>query len=191
MIGLIPQIFLGFMRAQRGAAGVAECLRAVDLPEDHHFSIGELFDDTSWQRLFSAGAEICGLDRSTADYRFGRYAADDLARRFPGFAAGVSSLREMLLRQVQIHHQLARSMRDPVARRQVAQKFEVVEEGDALVIRYRSPNDHLDLYRGAADRFAELFDERVTLVAEDHRTGSGADYVLRLKFHGRPAGAPA
>lgn len=192
MIGLIPHLLLGFLHEQRGAAAVEASLRAADLPGDHRFYLDRPYEDDTWRRLFAAGAAECGLDQATFDYRFGRYVADDFARRFPGFFVGVSTVRGMLLRQVQVHYQLARSMRDPETRRQVAQKFEVVEDGDVLTIHYRSPNDHLNLYRGAADRLAELLGERIELVAEDRRTGAGADYLLRLTFHGRvPAGAPA
>lgn len=192
MIGLIPHLFLGFIREQRGAAAVEASLRAADLPADHRFYLDRPYDDDTWRRLFAAGAAQFGLDAATFDYRFGRHVADDLAQRFPGFFVGVSSVRGMLLRQIQIHYQLARSMRDPETRRQVAQKFELVDDGDVLTIHYRSPNDHLNLYRGAADRLAELLGERIELAAEDRRTGPGADYLLRLTFHGRgPAGAAA
>jgi hypothetical protein len=190
VIGLIPHLALGFIRQQRGDAAVEASLRAADLPGDHQFYIDRPYDDDTWQRLFAAGAAELGLDLAAFDYQFGRYVADDLAGRFPGFFVGVSDLRGMLLRQIQIHYQLARSMRDPEMRRLVAQKFELVEDGEVLTIRYRSPNDHLNLYRGAAHRLAELLGERIEIAAEDRRTDAGADYLLRMTFHGRaPAGA--
>ena len=188
MIGLIPHLFLGFIHHERGAAAVENSLRAAGLPADHRFYIDRPYDDATWRRLFACGAAELGVSADEFDFRFGRYAADDLAGRFPGFFVGCTDLRGMLLRQIQIHYQLSRSMRDPEQRRLVAQKFEVVGDGEPLQIRYRSPNDHLQMYRGVTDRLCELVGERVEIAAERLGAGPGADYVLRISFRGR---APA
>lgn len=184
MIGLIPHLLTEFLRREGGEAALRGALAAADLPEDQRFHFDRPFDDRVWRRLFDAAATQLAREPAALDYQFGRFAAEQLLARFPGFFVDVTDVRSALLRQVKIHDLLARTISEPEARAIVAQKFVVVEDGPALVIRYRSPNDHLGFYRGVLDRVAEYMQERVRLSVEDRRSGAGADYLLRLTFLG-------
>lgn len=184
MIGLIPHLLTEYLRREGGEEALRRALAAAGLPEDHRFHFDRPFDDAIWRRLFESAAAQLVRAPAALNYHFGQFAAEQLLARFPGFFVDVTDVRSALLRQVKIHDLLARTIHDPEARAIVAQKFSVVEDGAALVIRYRSPNDHLEFYRGILDRLAEHMRERVRLSVDDRRTGAGADYLLRLAFLG-------
>lgn len=182
MIGLMHQVLFAYVESTSGTEAVAAMREEVGIASEHVFRMDRSYPDDEWQKLVAAGITRSTQTAEQFEFGLGRFAADMLHAKFAGFFAGKPSLHEMLRRQMSIHNQLARTMPDEASRRAVNDKFQLVSDGDELVVHYRSPNDHLVLYRGIADRLTEVLGEPFDMQVEDLRVGSGADYILRMRF---------
>ncbi len=159
MVGLICDLLLNFVERNCGAGAVAEVRRRAGIPEERVFRMDTVYEDEEFQRLFAATAERVGLAGDALEASFARYAGEDLKLRFPGFWAGATSTREMLLRQPRIHNAMTSSARDTTMRARILDKFRVTPAPDGVVLQYSSPNQLCVFYRHMVGWLAEQFGE--------------------------------
>lgn len=182
MIGIIHEILLDFVRKNLGDDAVTELRKRAGV-EEKQFRLDTDYDDAEWRRLVGAAIELAGGDSDGVQKAFAHYAGEDLVLRFPGFFKGAKSARDMIKRQPVIHNNLATGLSEE-ARRRVADKFELEEKGDSLVMHYRSPNQLCAVYIGLAEWVAEHFGEKLE-VKHERCLKKGADECeIELRFPG-------
>ncbi len=163
MVGVIHQLFFGFIQKNLGDAAVAEVKRQAGVAEDRQFRMDAAYPEEEWQKLLGAAVKLAGQPAQDIELAFARYSGEELAKRMPGFFQGCTNTLEFLKRQPAIHNMMASSVRDSKMRQQITDKFRV-EGGDReTVTRYVSPNRHCMLYRGLAQWVAEYYQERIEI----------------------------
>jgi hypothetical protein len=150
MIGLIQKLLLDLVEEKRGPEAVATVRERAGVPPDRVFRISEPYPDDEWQRLLGAAAEALGLDQEQTLEAYADVFARDALTRFAGWFETSRGAREMLERQVIIHNVFASGLRDPEARRAVADKFRIERQADRIVTHYRSANKLCAMYRALA-----------------------------------------
>lgn len=181
MVGLICDLLLNFVERNCGAGAVAEVRGRAGVPEGRVFRMDTVYEDEEFQRLLAAAAERMELTTDALEASFARYAGEALKLRFPGFWAGATSTREMLLRQPRIHNAMTSSARDTTLRARILDKFRIVPTPDGVVLHYSSPNQLCVFYRHMVAWLAEQFGEEAE--SEERRClKRGAD---RCEIHVR------
>lgn len=184
MIGVIHQLFFGFVEKNFGADAAAEVKRRARLPENHEYRMDTVYPDDEWQRILAAAVELSGLDAEKAELAFARYCGEELSVKMAGFFKGCTSTRELLKRQPSIHNMMAGSLRDEAARQQVTDKFRIEEADGETITRYVSSNRHCTLYRGLAEWVSEYYKERIEVREPRCQKRGDPECEIRVKYLG-------
>lgn len=146
MIGLIHHVLFKLIEAEAGKDALADVRRRAGVAADRVFRINENYDDAEWRRLFDVSCDVLELSSERAVELYADYFLTDALARWPTWFEISRNSREFLRRQVSIQNGFYTAIRDPEIRRKLSAKFHIEERGDALVTRYRSPNQLCGLY---------------------------------------------
>ena len=163
MVGLIQKLLMDLIEESAGAEASAEVKRRADVPADRVFRMDEFYDDEEWRRLFAATCEVLNITPEQAEEAFADFFFKDSQRRWPMWFKMSKNAREFLIRQPAIHNGFATGVRDAEARQAITDKFEVKENGQDLVVHYRSPNKLCGLYMKLAERTINLYGDDATV----------------------------
>jgi predicted hydrocarbon binding protein len=184
MVGVIHQLFFGFVEKNFGKAAVAEVKRRAGVAADQDYRMDAAYPDDEWQRIVGAAVELSGLAAEQAELAFARYCGEELSVRMSGFFDGCKSARQFLERQPSIHNMMASSVRDPVAKKKVGDKFRIETSNGETVTHYTSPNRHCTLYRGLAEWVAEHYRERIEIREPRCQKRGDPECEIRVKYLG-------
>jgi hypothetical protein len=185
MIGVIHQLFFGFVEKNFGAAAVATVKQNAGLAKEQAFRMDASYSDEEWQRILTAAVKLSGLPAEQAELAFARYCGEWLHANMAGFFKGVSTTRDLILRQPNIHNMMASSVQDAGARQRVLDKFRVEQTEGGTVTHYASPNHHCTLYRGLVEWAAEKFKERVEVSESRCQKRGDPECEIRVKYLGK------
>jgi hypothetical protein len=87
----------------------------------------------------------------------------DALSRFPKWFEMSANSREFLERQVTIHNVFASGVRDPGARKAVADKFHIEKRPGEIVTHYRSPNRLCSMYKSLARWLFRHYGDEATI----------------------------
>ena len=191
MLGILVATLVEFIEAKGGAVRRAQICERAGFAPGEKIRFDTEYDDHLWQRLYRAA--LAGLAEddptrpspSALEREYAFFAGEWLARRFPGMLDGVGSARDLLLRQPRIHNTLGRAHRSAATRQRVESKFNVEEQGDALVVTYTSPNDMPGFYLSLVEWVGFKFHERIAVDHSERRESGRTVHVFRLRFLGR------
>lgn len=150
MVGLIPKLFLDWIRQTGGAEAEAQVRAKAGIPEDRLYRIDVPYDDEEWVRMFRAGQEVLGVEEDHAESAFAKYFYHDALTRWPTWFEISPTARHFIERQPVIHNGFARSAQTADGRDRVENKFSLEKHPHRLVMRYRSSNRLCGFYRALA-----------------------------------------
>jgi hypothetical protein len=163
MVGLIQKLLLDLVEEQAGAEAVSEVRRRADVPPDRVFRISETYSDEEWRRLFRAACEVLGSNEEQVLEAYAEAFGRDALSRFPRWFEMSKSSREFLERQATIHNVFASGLRDPAARKAVADKFRIERREREIVTHYHSPNRLCPLYKSLARWMFRHYGDEATI----------------------------
>jgi hypothetical protein len=184
MVGVIHQLFFEFVEKSFGAAAAAEVKRRAGIAEGQEHRMDTAYPDEEWRRIVGAAVDLAGLDAEKAELAFARFCGEALSQRMAGFFKNASNAREMLKQQPTIHNMIASSLRDPAAKRKVADKFRLEEANGETITHYVSPNRHCALYRGLAEWVAGYYRERVEIREPRCQKRGDPECEIHVKYLG-------
>ncbi len=184
MVGVIHQLFFEFVEKTFGAATVAAVKSKAGVPQGQEYRMDVAYSDEEWRRIVGAAVELSGLDAEKAEIAFARFCGEALSQRMAGFFKTSKSTRDFLKQQPTIHNMMASSVRDPAAKRKIADKFRLEEVNGETVVHYASPNRHCALYRGLAEWMAEYYRERIALEEPRCQKRGDPECEIHVKFLG-------
>ena len=184
MVGVIHQLFFGFVEKNFGKAVVEEVKRKAGLPPGQDYRMDAAYPDDEWRRIVGAAVELSGLPAEQAELAFARYCGEELSQRMGGFFQGCKSAREFLERQPSIHNMMASSVSDPAAKKQIVDKFRLEVGNGETITRYASPNRHCTLYRGLAEWVAEYYRERIEISEPRCQKRGDPECEIHVKYLG-------
>lgn len=184
MVGVIHQLFFGFVQKNFGDAAVAEVRRRAGLEAGKEFRMDAAYPDDEWRRILGAAVELSGLPAEQAELAFARYCGEELSTRMSGFFKGCKTAREFLERQPSIHNMMASSVGDPAAKQQIVDKFRLEGRDGETVTRYASPNRHCTLYRGLAEWVAEYYREKIEVSEPRCQKRGDPECEIHVKYLG-------
>lgn len=147
MVGLVPKLFLDWIRQTGGAEAEAQVRTKAGIPKDRKYRIDTPYDDEEWVRMFHAGQEVLEVDGDQAELEFADYFYQDALMRWPTWFEISPTARHFIVRQPVIHNGFARSAESADGRDKIENKFELEEHPHRLVMRYRSSNRLCGFYR--------------------------------------------
>lgn len=112
MLGILVTTLVEFIEAKAGAVRRAQLCERAGLAPGEKVRFDTEYDDGLWQRLYRTA--LAGLadddparpSTSALEREYAFFAGEWLVRRFPGMLDGVTSARDVLLRQPRIHNTL-------------------------------------------------------------------------------------
>ncbi|SEO42443.1 heme NO-binding domain-containing protein [Aquisalimonas asiatica] len=159
MIGLIQHTLLVLLEKEGGTALKQRILTDCGLDPETYFPIHQDFSDTECAALITAAAMNMRVDEQTLWGLYADHFLEEAKAIFPRFFELAPSARDFLLRQPTIHCAFGAGLRDPQAREQVRDKFQITEDGGDLIVRYRSHLQLCQLYGALAERVLRLYDQ--------------------------------
>ncbi|QIT55087.1 heme NO-binding protein [Aquisalimonas sp. 2447] len=184
MIGLIQHTLLVLLEREGGTSLRERILADCGLPVDSRFAIHKDFADIECSALITAAAARMDIDEETLWGLYADYFLEEAHQLLPRFFEMAPTARDFLLRQPTIHCTFGAGLRDAEARSQVRDKFHITEDGDDLVVRYRSNLQLCKLYRALAERVLALYGETGEIQEEMCRHHGHEACVFRIRFHG-------
>jgi hypothetical protein len=166
VIGVIPSLLLNFVDQNWGTEVVQQIKSDTGLPADFVFHMHIYYDDEQWRTLWNNTVKTVHMDSDTLEWEFGYYSGEALTTQFSGFMSGITSARQMIVRQPRIHNSLSMSIADPEHRKSVNEKFYLEEMPDTTIMHYASPNRMCVFYKSLAYYVAEAFNEDIEI--EEH-----------------------
>lgn len=162
MIGLIQRVLIDLVHQHGGDEAVHAICRQAGVPPERDFRIDTDYADGECLRLIEATGEHFGLDEKTLYRLYADHFIKESRKLFPMFYQMSSSAREFLMRQPRVHDTMASSLRSEASRDRVRDKFSVEEDGDTLVVTYRSPNRLCGLYEALFERLLDEYGDTGT-----------------------------
>lgn len=160
MIGIIQHILIKLVRDEFGQDIVDTILSKVNLPSGFQFRIDTNYSDEEFQLLFRTCCETAGWDEQEACERYAVYFLKEAKQLFPQFFLMSKTSKELLLQQPSIHNSLGAGLKDKAEHKKVADKFRVEEDGNSLLVYYKSPNQLCPLYIALANAVMEEYEEK-------------------------------
>lgn len=183
MIGIIHETLAETLLDLGGEELKLQVFRCAGLAETTHFRINRNYSDAEFHRLFAFAKSLTGADEA---YLFDAFSARFLIKAqalFPRFFEMASGAEDFIRRQAAIHAVMGASLRDPTERRDLEDKFSVLEAGNGFTrVRYRSPNRLCGLYRSLARAVAAHYGESVQIDSECCAKQGGTDCIFQLSF---------
>lgn len=182
MVGYIQYVLVGLVRELGGEDAVTAVCQKAGLTTAPSFRIDTDYSDSECLALIKATGEHFQL---TNEQLYAAYADGFILAaksQFPKFFAMASSAKDFLRRQPRIHQTLASSIRDADTRQQVGAKFELVEDGEQLVVRYHSKNGLCGLYEALFQRLLEEYGETGSMTHHrcQHRGHDYCEFFLQF-----------
>lgn len=182
MIGLIQHTLLVLLEKEGGPSLKRQILTDCGLDPNTYFPIHRDFPDEQCSALITATARNMNVDEQTLWGLYADHFLEEAQEIFPRFFHLAPCARDFLLRQPTIHCAFGAGLRDPEARDQVRDKFQITEDGSDLIVRYRSRLQLCQLYGALAERVLLLYDEAGS-VEELHCRHQGHDAcTFRIRF---------
>lgn len=163
MVGLVHELLFAFIKDNLGEEALCEVKKRSNIPLDQTFRLDTYYSDQEWQFILRNTLDIAGLNQDDAETAFASYFGKAVLKEFPGFFAGASSVKEMVLRQPKIHNCIGTGVADPKFRKTITDKFSLEEKENGTIMHYVSTNRHCTLYRSMVDWLAEHYHEQVTI----------------------------
>jgi Haem-NO-binding len=163
MMGLVQKVLLDVVEERCGRAAVSEVRDRAGVAPGQVFRLGESYPDDEWRRLFSAACDLLGLTEEELLELYADAFCRDALTRFSKWFEMSRSSREFLERQVTIHNVFAAGVRDPEARKRIADKFWIEEREEGIVTHYRSANRLCAMYRALARWIIRHYGEEATI----------------------------
>lgn len=164
MMGLIHVVFFNRIRAKFGQEKLNEVLTSANIPLDNEYHIHEHYSDQQWQQLVANSTKVLNLSAEQLLDEFTDEFSNDALRRFPKIVAASNNSFEFLLRQPAIHNSFAAGVRDPKLSREIKDKFNVIQNGDTIILYYRSRNKLCLLYKKLANWWIQYFKDSAQIV---------------------------
>ncbi len=146
MIGFIQKVLVDIIRTEGGEEALVAIGRKAGLDEVPDYRIDRDYPDDECLRLLQATGEYFGLDEDALYRLYADHFIRESRQLFPMFYQMAGSARAFLERQPRIHTVLASGLRNEESRERVRDKFEIDQQGDDLLVTYRSPNRLCGLY---------------------------------------------
>jgi hypothetical protein len=185
MIGLINHLLFEYVD-QKWGHDVSDQIKAkVSLPVDTQFHMNKFYQEDEWQRIFQSAVELTGVEAETFEWDFGQFCGQALPGQFQGFMKGITSTRDMLVRQPKIHNTISMSLSDTEDRNKVNSKFSLEQHPDRTIMHYASPNGMCTFYRSLASWMGDYFSENIE-VTECKCTKHGDEACeIHVIYHGK------
>ncbi|WP_372957266.1 heme NO-binding domain-containing protein [Marinobacter sp.] len=159
MIGFIQKVLVDIIRTEGGEEALVAIGRKAGLDEVPDYRIDRDYPDDECLRLLQATGEYFGLDEDALYWLYADHFIRESRQLFPMFYQMAGSARAFLERQPRIHTVLASGLRNEESRERVRDKFEIDQQGDDLLVTYRSPNRLCGLYEALFNRVLQEFGE--------------------------------
>lgn len=187
MIGLITSLLFEFVEQNWGKEVALQIRADSGVPADQAFHMHTYYDDEQWRTIWRNTVQAVNMETDALEWEFGWYSGEALTTQFSGFMAGITSARQMIVRQPKIHNSLSMSIADPAHRKSINEKFYLEETPDTTIMHYASPNRMCVYYKSLAHYVAEAFNEDIQL--EEHAClKHGADEcTLHIRYLGSRA----
>ena len=180
MVGLVQKILMDLIEERAGADAVAEVKRRAEVPADRVFRMDEVYDDAEWRRMFSAACAVLDITPEQAEEAYADIFLEDAQRRWPVWFTMSKNARDFLLRQPAIHNGFATGVRNAESRKAITDKFDVQENGQELIVHYRSPNKLCGLYIKLAERIINYYGDKATVKETRCSKNGDAECEIRV-----------
>ncbi len=182
MVGLVQKLLMDLIEESAGAEAVAEVKRRAEVPADREFRMDEVYDDVEWRRLLAATCAVLDITAEQAEEAYADFFFKDSQQRWPMWFTMSKNAREFLVRQPVIHNGFATGVRDAESRQAITDKFEIEENGQDLVVHYRSPNKLCGLYMKLAERTINLYGDNATVSEKQCSKNGDAECEIHVQW---------
>ena len=180
MIGVIIKVLINMVEDLTDKQTLDRIYEKAGIESGKEYSINQPYADEEWQRLFNATLEVMSLTEDEAYTAYADAFVIYAEKLFPMWFTIAKSSKDFLLLQPKIHNSFSSGLVDAKSRQKVNDKFSVIEDGDDLVVNYRSPNQHCRLYMKLAHRMAARYHDTLE-IKEESCMATGADKcVMRV-----------
>lgn len=184
MIGIMHELLLDFAQKNLSEENYSKARRQAGVSESQNYKIYEYVPDEDWRRLLGATFARMEQDNEQCEELLGKYIAEVLYQRFPGFLKDVKTTQDVILRHPKIHNAIAASLRDAEEQAQVAQKFRLERKVNEMIVHYMSRNRLCTLYKGMARWFAELLQEDIAILELQCMKKGDPECEIHIKYFG-------
>lgn len=182
MIGWVHNVLMTMLDQVGGIELRHAVLQSCGMPADCEFRIDRNYPDEECRALLGAAVTLTGMSEAEFHESYARAFLARSEELFPAFFGGLTSSRQMLMRQPAIHRTIGAGLRAPAEREEVAQKFSVIEDGPDLRVIYRSANMFCSLYRVLAHMLADRWGEEIVVETTSCRKRGARACQFRLSW---------
>lgn len=163
MIGLTHRVFMQMIEKEGGPESFRQICELADIDPDFVFRMNEPYPDSQWQAMFAAACSVLKKTSMEIEHLYAKAFFAFIRQRFGVWFDMCKNAREFLELQPTIHNSFATGLREPVARRNVIDKFRLETGPNHIITHYSSPNRLCGYYVALAQLVIRYYGDTATV----------------------------